>query len=115
MKSSILLTDEMLTSDNEEIDIKKELIQQNNYSKLVNNEIYSDLLIISQEDEKLFGHKIILSTNSYFNKIFEEEKGISKIKIDIKKEYLLLLLDYIYSNQINTDNLNETNIIGFKI
>jgi hypothetical protein len=78
----------------------------------VNNEYLSDIVLYDDKKEKMYGHKIILSTNSFFKKLIEKDHDLKSIDLDVKRDYLMLIIEYIYTNRINIENINESNIVG---
>lgn len=77
------------------------------YRNLMNNEQLSDVQLVVR-NEKFFAHKLILSSRStvfaavfYFD-LLDKQKGVFEIK-DQKPEIFKLLLNFIYTGQIDQD------------
>ncbi|KAG5677275.1 hypothetical protein PVAND_007045 [Polypedilum vanderplanki] len=105
MSKSLLQTD----IKSGEINLTDKLSED--FSKLYLSANYSDVTFIV-EDEKIFGHKVILAARSdYFRAMFysglsESTKAEIQLK-EIKKDSFKILLKYIYSGKINLKMLTS--------
>jgi hypothetical protein len=81
--------------------------------QFVNNKYLSDIILISDKT-KFYAHRAILCNKSeYFNSIFTiGMNDIKKSKLVLDdgthpKHVVLLLLNYLYINEINTEDIND--------
>lgn len=73
-----------------------------NMEGYINNKKFSDVVIMSSEKEKIYGHKIILSRVPYFENLFNSdlmESFQNEITIDnVSHKILLKIIKYVYTS-----------------
>lgn len=80
----------------------------------INNKKFSDVVLISSDNVKIYGHKIILSRINYFDNLFNsdlKESFENEITIDnINSKILLKIIKYIYTSSCSIDYDDSVNI-----
>jgi hypothetical protein len=91
-----------------EVSVKSLIISKEYVMKqMVNNPLGSDITINCKNNEKIFAHKIILNPrNEFFNKLEE-----NSIDFEFQKESVLIVLEYIYTFELDYKNINHNNLI----
>jgi hypothetical protein len=83
-----------------------------------NLKLFTDVVLVASDDVKLYSHRIILFTSSdYFRALFSNEfldSNQDEIKLEIDSETLKLVLQFMYSENVNfpTDYQTLMNLIG---
>lgn len=77
----------------------------------INNKKFSDVVLISAEKEKIYGHKIILSRVPYFENLFNSdlmESFQNEIHIEnVSYPILLKIIRYVYTSNCNIEYENS--------
>jgi hypothetical protein len=73
-----------------------------NMEAYINNRKFSDIVLISSDKEKIYGHKIILSRIPYFENLFNSdlmESFQNEINVDnINSKILIKIVKYVYTS-----------------
>lgn len=73
----------------------------------VNNKKFSDIILVTDDNERIHGHKIILSRIPFFDNLFNSEMRESyqsEIRLEfISSKILLKIIKYIYTTTISIE------------
>lgn len=87
------------------LSFKNKSNQSKNLESFINNTKFSDVVLITENDEKIYSHKIILSRIPYFDSLFNsgmKETIENEITITfINSKIMLIILNYIYTGNIS--------------
>ena len=75
----------------------------NSFSKLRKDEDFYDVTLVSDDDQFIRGHKLVLASSSeFFKKIFKFTKQAESIiyLTGINQKNLSFIMDYIWCNQV---------------
>lgn len=96
-----------MLDDENSIIKKNQKLQSQALESYVNNPKFSDVTLVMENNEKIYGHKIMLSRIPYFDNLFNsgfKESYEKEVLLNfISKKVMIIIIKYMYSGQLDFD------------